>query len=508
MKQFDMVELSFKGAKLEGSWAIIDLQATITNGEDTKTVKGFYDGDGVYKLRFMPEKTGTYTYKVSGCITAEGSVEVSPADGNSHGIVRADGTRFVYADGSAYHPFGTTVYALLHQPQALIDQTIDTLSKAPFNKIRLCTFPKFYDFNYNEPDHYAFEKDAHGNWDVHRPNMKYWAELERRMGQLKDLGIEVDLILFHPYDKWGFSTMSLEQDLVYLDYLLRRMSAMPNVWWSLANEYDLTRKGYEHWYAIENFIASNDPYHHLLSNHNCLKTWDFSRENITHACIQTGQLHRTNWWLRQYGKPVMIDECCYEGNVPHGWGSISPQEMTSRFWKVTALGAYCTHGETYLDDNDVLWWAKGGVLKGESPKRIAFLREIIESLPGHLECDQPFLEKISQMSEAERAKMDLSDPSFRDFVEGFWRLGEDMAYFAEIEVPNYYGHIGDDYFLRYYDRRTCVKDFVDLPKDKTYTVEVIDTWGMTRTTIATKASGRFELKLPGKEFTAVLISKE
>jgi hypothetical protein len=26
----------------------------------------------------------------------------------------------------------------------------------------------------------------------------------------------------------------------------------------------------------------------------------------------------------------------------------------------------------------VLWWAKGGVLKGESPARIAFLREVLE----------------------------------------------------------------------------------------------------------------------------------
>lgn len=30
-------------------------------------------------------------------------------------------------------------------------------------------------------------------------------------------------------------------------------------------------------------------------------------------------------------------------------------------------------------------WARGGVLKGESPARIAFLREILESLPGLLE---------------------------------------------------------------------------------------------------------------------------
>lgn len=42
-------------------------------------------------------------------------------------------------------------------------------------------------------------------------------------------------------------------------------------------------------------------------------------------------------------------------------------------------------GETYLSDDDVLWWAKDGKLKGKSPERIAFLRELMESLPSAIE---------------------------------------------------------------------------------------------------------------------------
>ena len=71
--------------------------------------------------------------------------------------------------------------------------------------------------------------------------------------------------------------------------------------------------------------------------------------------------------------------------------------MTRNFWHTTVQGGYCTHGETFLPgtqegekatrtgEKDVVWWAKGGRLNGESPARIAFLREIIESLPGPLE---------------------------------------------------------------------------------------------------------------------------
>jgi hypothetical protein len=56
-----------------------------------------------------------------------------------------------------------------------------------------------------------------------------------------DLGIEADLILWHPYDRWGFSRMTKEEDDLYLSYVIARFAAYRNVWWSLANEYDLLR---------------------------------------------------------------------------------------------------------------------------------------------------------------------------------------------------------------------------------------------------------------------------
>lgn len=57
-----------------------------------------------------------------------------------------------------------------------------------------------------------------------------------------DLGIQADIIVMHPYDRWGFSEMSAECDDLYWKYLIARVSAYRNVWWSLANEYDLSRK--------------------------------------------------------------------------------------------------------------------------------------------------------------------------------------------------------------------------------------------------------------------------
>ena len=56
---------------------------------------------------------------------------------------------FAYADGTPHFPFGTTCYAWVHQSEDLQRQTLETLRTAPFNKIRMCVFPKSYEYNHN-----------------------------------------------------------------------------------------------------------------------------------------------------------------------------------------------------------------------------------------------------------------------------------------------------------------------------------------------------------------------
>ena len=68
----------------------------------------------------------------------------------------------------------------------------------------------------------------------------------------------------------------------------------------------------------------------------------------------------------------------------------------------------------------------------------------------------------------------------------------------------YQGHVGEEAFLRYYDWRCCAEDTLELPENKEYRIEVIDTWEMTREVIQTRASGKVRIKLPGKEGIAVL----
>ena len=547
MRQYEMAELCFQGPVPEGSQVQVNLNAVFAKDGKSTKVKGFYAGEGRYKVRFLPEEAGEYTYEVSGIVSGSGSLQIEPADEKHHGPVRADGIFLKYADGTRHSSFGTTVYALAHQSEALMNETFETLAKSPFNKVRMCLFPKHYNYNHNNPRYYAFAPSEAGkgntyeaeegsqvagssfadvsinNWDVHHPDFRFWEAFEDKILRLQELGIECDLILFHPYDRWGFASMPQADNLVYLDYLLRRFSAFPNVWWSLANEYDLcTAKSLSDWEEIEAFVAVNDPVHHMLSNHNCFQPWDWSRENVTHISWQTKQFARVGELARKYQKPVLFDECRYEGNVPESWGNISGKDMTSRFWKVMTQGGYCTHGETFYPgteiakentatgESEVVWWARGGRLHGESPARIAFLREIVESLPGPLHPGASLMSSMLGLTDEQAEALLQQVPGdYRRFLSCLVAMEateRDKFIMAE---PEYAGQVGEDEaFLSYKDTQCCAKASMMLPETSTYRVDVIDTWNMTRETVLTGVSGRVEVDLPGREYMAILAVKE
>ena len=56
MKRYETFELTFFGPKPESSAAQADVRTEFTCGEETWKVKGFYDGEGTYKVRFLPQR--------------------------------------------------------------------------------------------------------------------------------------------------------------------------------------------------------------------------------------------------------------------------------------------------------------------------------------------------------------------------------------------------------------------------------------------------------------------
>lgn len=519
IEQWGRFELALSGLAVGNPFLETVFSVRFSDGVKVTEVDGFYDGDGVYKARFMPERQGPWTYQtvsnrpelhgITGTFTCG-----APAAGN-HGPVRVvDAYHFGYADGTPYHPVGTTCYVWNLQGDELERQTLETLKHAPFNKLRCCVFPKRYPFNLNEPPCYPFPGDMReykaptfslgpnpepppDYWDFSRFNPAYFQHLEQRVGDLQALGIEADLILFHPYDSnaWGFDRMPATVNERYLRYLVARLAAYRNVWWSFANEYELL---FDHtmadWDAHFQLVQQADPYGHPRSIHNIKDFYDHRKPWVTHCSVQHSDTTRAVEWQRQYGKPVVIDECGYEGNIHMSWGDLSPQEMVQRFWQGFADGCYVGHGETYLNPEEVLWWSKGGTLRGESVARIAFLREVIEGVPGA---------GLVPLSPVRFAAMNTME----DFKAAVMTPNESDAIIAGFGVSLLAaGHSGTDYYLFYFGPHQPSFQEYGLPAGS-YRIDVLDTWNMTVTGFADSASGKVRVTLPTKPYQAIRIER-
>jgi hypothetical protein len=145
-------------------------------------------------------------------------------------------------------------------------------------------------------------------------------------------------------------------------------------------------------------------------------------------------------------------------------------------------GGYAGHGETYLHPEDILWWSKGGVLRGESWPRIGFLRQIIEAGPA---------EGLTPMEER-------------------W------------EWTRVSGGRSGDYRLIYLGEHQPRRWATGFPEDDgPYEIDIIDTWNMTITPASPgerpvspptrgnipEAQPAFGVELPAKPYLAVRIRR-
>jgi hypothetical protein len=485
--KWEMFELTLQGPSTGDPFVDVELSATFAMDHRSVLLDGFYDGAGNYKVRFMPDAEGEWSYTTSSehaeLNGKTGSFACVAALPGAHGPVSVRNTHhFAYADGTAFFPFGTTCYAWIHQSEELQREMLETLRGAPFNKIRMCLFPKSYEYNHNEPALYPFERSAAGENDFARPNPAFYAHLEQCIAELRALGIEADLILFHPYDRWGYATMPAEADDRYLRYVLARLSAYRNIWWSLANEFDLMKaKSVQDFDRFFHIVEQRDAVGHLRSVHYSRVMYDYGHTWVTHASLQSHDFDSAPAWLAEWRKPVVYDEVMYEGNLNARWGNLTGEEMARRVWLGVIAGCYVTHGETYIDPNEpfdenatpAIWWSHGGTLKGTSPPRIAFLRKLVEETAGAAGTVEP------------RAGLEAAAAPYylnASAVDAAGVATQAILYYFDFHQPIYY-------------------EF-PLP-DGNYSAEMIDPWEMTVTALPGTFAGKTKMKLTGTPFQAL-----
>ena len=489
VEQWGVYEIALNGPTNGNPFFDVRFSAVFSNGDKSVEVAGFYDGDGVYRVRFMPDTQGRWQYETRANrreLTGKtGGFTVTPPGKGNHGSVRVHNTyHFAYADGTPFKQIGTTIYNWLDTPEELQEETLKTLAASPFNKARMLITqqPTAYRKSF-PPPRWPFVGTPPHDWDLTRFNPDFFRHYEQRIAQLRDLGIEADLILFNPYGKWGFERMDAAGDERYVRYVVARFGAYRNVWWSLANEYDFLRtKTDADWDRLGKLVEQCDPYNHLRSIHNGTLLFDQGKPWITHVSMQNGiavetpgsaEIYRDAW-----RKPVVYDEVKYEGDSKYRWADLTGFDMVHRFWCGTAGGTYVGHGDYFNTLDEDTWTSFGGKLSGQSAPRLAFLRKILEEGPAE------GLDPIDKWND-----------------------------------PDTVGKAGE-YYLTYFGRSTPTNWVFQLYKrgmtdGMRFKVDVIDIWDMTITPVAgeflTKKKGSYHfadasgraVKLPGKPGIAI-----
>jgi len=485
IEQWDVYEVVLNGPSTDNPFMKVELSSVFKNKDERISVPGFYDGNGIYRIRFSPPTQGTWNYVTesnsAGLSDKKGKFSCVAPTGNNHGPVNIVNTwNLQYADGSPYFAVGTTAYQWTSVKQSVQEKTLKTLAEAPFNKIRMCVFPKSYVYgNETEPWMYPFQRNGDEN-DFSQPSYEFFQNFDKRVEQLLKLGIQADVILFHPYDRWGYSKMGKEMNEKYVRYMIARLSAYRNVWWSLANEWDVPEiKSTIDWEGIGTLLQQEDPHQRLRGIHNWYDTedhfFDHTRPWVTHVSAQTALFYNAIRWREKYRKPLLFDEMRYEGDVPSGWGNLSAEQMTSFFWMAALSGGYGTHGDTFRNDADdstqVRWWAKGGTLPGKSPEKIGYFKSIIEQ---------------ALFNEMTPELYDQGDPkNLNNNIYVFSKTGE--------------------YYLAYVaDAGQMIE--LKLPGDENYKMEVIDTWNMRIAEQTEAEAGTFKYKTTSP-YTALRIHK-
>src|SRR5581483_9036082 len=145
-EQWGLFEISLKGPSTGNPFRDVTLSAQFTHEHRIVEAKGFYDGDGSFRIRFMPDTPGAWTYKTTSSAAElnghTGRFTCTPPKPGNHGpVTTAHQFHFEHADGTPYFPFGTTTYAFFFTSDENAANSLAGMT-ANFNKTRACVLPK------------------------------------------------------------------------------------------------------------------------------------------------------------------------------------------------------------------------------------------------------------------------------------------------------------------------------------------------------------------------------
>jgi len=249
-------------------------------------IPGFYDGDGIWKVRFSPAATGNWTLRtVSPVAELNGRVEESLAvanrNPNIHGALQIDPTHpfhFRFQDGTRFFLMGYEADWLwgadmLDPSRKLMRRLIDQISARGFNYVLVNVYAhdtrwcpgKVNEWDFGPPALYAWE-GSNEQPDHSRLNPRFFKIYDGMMQALLEKGVIAHIMLKVYNKQVNWPARGSRDEERYFRYLAARYQAFPNLVWDFSKESYNERDNLLQKHLLD-LVRSEDAYHHLVTAH-------------------------------------------------------------------------------------------------------------------------------------------------------------------------------------------------------------------------------------------------
>ena len=312
-------------------------------------VNGFYDGNGTYKLRFMPDtqangptpptairaelnnKTGNFLCTAPPPHTARSQSATSTTSPTPTARPTTPSARPATPGSTSAKRSSKQTRS---KPSAPRPSTRSACASSPSTTSTTTTSRRFY----------PFERNAAGINDFTRPNPAFFAPPRtphRGPPRPRHRSRPHPLPPLRPL---GLCPMPPEADDRYLRYVVARLAAYRNVWWSLANEFDFMK------HKATDRLGPLLPHRRGAATrlttcarvHNGNIMYDYCQPWVTHVSLQTSEFReKPSTGAKPAQARRLTTRCTYEGNI-NAAGATSPaKKMVRRFWLGTIAGRLC-----------------------------------------------------------------------------------------------------------------------------------------------------------------------
>ena len=389
----------FTDAKLSGWFESVD-------GSERWRVEGFCDSEdgNVFRIRFMPARTGTYQYFVEYSQNhvhhySTGTFRV--VDGHRRGPIRVDPQHrwhFIW-EGTGEHYFfnGTTAYWLMGwKDDSVIQSAIERLHNLKITRIRVTIAGRSNVF-YGEPvmngPNWTLyitpwpaknaEDIFHPGFDYRRFDIAYWQRLDRALRYARDRDMIISLVL-DMNDGRVHPEAGSADEYRFIYYAIDRFGAFSNITWDLGDDLD----SYRNWWWTHRtgaLIKEWDPYHHLATSHPVNNIHeDRTSDWFDFTSFQEWSRTQHAFMLSERKEQEKLGRIIPQTNEEYGyedypmWSPAPPAESADTLrrtaWDIVMAGGYQTTGETAKRGTNVWPDTGGGWMNGRGDGSMTMLK--------------------------------------------------------------------------------------------------------------------------------------